>query len=263
MKLCEIAKDLENRQVFGYKRDGNTVTAHRWKVFPVVGNIWLREPKEDSYGITHYKICLFLPDVKIGLDFGSIDEYQFAEWDENDLIERRYLTFAYYSPAEFLRMEEQKVGESCWIKNSEIEFLRQFAPAEAERLQIYHDEQTKAREERNKARHDEYLRKEAERKAVEERILSEKLDAAENTIRAGGRIENETVNGKPLFFHLFERNGMEIPIKTKGWIADKLRYILVDRSENIRVCFKQSKNAKISQSFVNCYFDLQRKILSA
>ena len=263
MKLCEIAKNLENRQVFGYKQDGNTVTAHRWTVYHATGNIWIHEPDPDEYGQVFPRICLFFPGVKIGLDLFSIGLYQFMNWEDSELISKMdFLNMGFADESDFIRAAENRMNTGSWVKNSEIAFVRQFAPAFADRMTAYHDEKSREREEKDRERI-EAARKHSEEEAAErERITAEKIDAAEREIKAGREFQNETVFGKSLFNLVLDRNEIPVPIRTRGWIADRLKTVrIVPECRSVSISFwKASKTAKASQTVYELIWTLYNKL---
>lgn len=263
MKLCEIAKDLENRQVFGYKQDGNTVTAHRWSVYHVTGNIWIHESAPDQYGQVSPRVCLFFPGVKIGLDLFAFTPYQLMTWEDSELISKMdFLNMGFSDESDFIRSAENRMNDGAWIKNTEIAFVRQFAPDLADRMTAYHDEKSREREEKDRERREAARKRAEEESAERERITAEKIDEAERAIKAGREFQNETVFGKSLFNLVLDRNEIPVPIRTRGWIADRLKTVLVvPECRSVSISFwKASKTAKASQTVYELIWTLYNKL---
>ena len=133
MKINQIEANLENKQVYGYKRDGDTVTAHRWKVFHLSGNLYLQEPQADKYGQRYTHIALFFPNVKIGLDIGMLSGWQLDQYSAED-VERR-ISFTTVEAFRDIINAQMTNGEH--IKDSYIAFVRQYDEAQADKMQSY------------------------------------------------------------------------------------------------------------------------------
>ena len=260
MKLREIAKDLENRQVFGYKPDGNTVTAHRWKVYHIAENLYMTEmtaPK--NYGEPHAHVCAFFPGVKIGFDLGTICRWQINEYNETDVLD---MCAWCSSPEKFIASLEKRMQEGKWLKNSEIAFVKQFDPEAANRMTAYHDEKSREREEKNEERREAAQKREEEERAERERITAEKIADAERIIKTGKRLENESVFGKSLLNLVLDRNEIPVPIRTRGWISERLKTVqVVPECRSISVSFiKKSANGKASETVYSLVWDLYKKL---
>ena len=264
MKLNELKTELENRQVFGYKPDGNTVTAHRWSVYRATGNIWIHEPDPDQYGQVFPRVCLFFPGVKIGLDLFSIGLYQMMNWEESELISKMdFLNMGFSDESDFIRSAENRMNSGAWVKNSEIAFVRQFNADFADRMTAYHDEKSREREEKDRERI-EAARKHAEEEAAEqERITAEKINSAEQSIKAGKPFQNESVFGKSLLNLLFDRNEIPVPIRTRGWIAEHLKKFEINGSAITVTYIKNTKNTKARPTVYHLISDLCHKLQTA
>lgn len=184
-------------------------------------------------------------------------------WEDSELISKMdFLNMGFADESDFIRSAENRMNSGAWVKNSEIAFVRQFAPAFAERMTAYHDEKSREREEKDLERI-EAARKHAEEEAAErERITAEKIDEAERTIKAGREFQNEMVFGKSLFNLVLDRNEIPVPIRTRGWIADRLKTVLVvPELRSVSISFwKASKTAKASQTVYELIWTLYNKL---
>lgn len=226
MKLNQIEAPIENRQVYGYKPDGNTVTLHRWKVFRVSDTMYMQEPRTDKYGQVYTHVCLFLPGVKYGLDMGSVGQWQLDQYTADDLIQR----FGFPTQQDYIDNANSRIRENSWIKNSEVKFAEQFAPDLSKAMQDFHDAQVRERQERSARAKAEARAKEEAERAEQHRQIDCKLREAEETIRDGGRIVNANLYGKPLVSLLMDRHNITVPLRTKGWIYEKLASVTYNAS---------------------------------
>ena len=248
-KLNQIETPLESRQVYGYKPDGNTVTAHRWKVYHVTGNLYLRETVTDKYGQRFANIVLMHPCAKIGLDMGSIGQYQLDHYSADFLAER----IGFSTVDEFNAHMEAVIANDGYIRNSYIAFVRQYDSALAQRM-----------EKREVERRAEYLRKQEQQRREREQEIADEITQAEQAIISGGKIDNTVTDGKCLFLRLFEKYGVKVAIRSKGWIIEKLVYVLQNADGGAQVSFrKSSKYEKISGGFTSAYWELREILLTA
>ena len=252
MKLNQIEAALENRQVYGYKRDGNTVTAHRWKVYHVTGNLYLQEPHVDSCGQKYAHVALFFPGVKIGLDMGIL------WWPEKYTVE--YVTSR--NPiSTFDALNElltRNMENSEHIRDSYISFVRQYDTAFADRLAAYKADYIQRMEQKQQAAHEERTRRAEQKRLERERAIADELAKAEQTIINGGYVENKVLDGKPLFLRLFDKHGIALAIRSRGWAINKLRGFEQHNDGMITIRYSQTrKNEKISDGCFATYCKLR------
>ena len=258
MKLNQIEAALENRQVYGYKRDGNTVTAHRWKVFHITGNLYLQEPQADSYGQRYAHVVLFFPCVKIGLDIGMLSSWQLDRYTVADVASR----FTVSTVDALNELMAGRMESDEHIRDSYIAFVRQYDLAFAQKLEAYKAEYIRRMEQKRQAEHEERARREDQERIDRERAIADELAKAEQAIINGGYVENKMIDGKCVFLRLFDKYGIKIAPRSRGWIIDKLKSVTscADGSATVsRLAARQGE--KISQGFCDAYYELRNHLI--
>jgi hypothetical protein len=256
MFINQIETTPENRQVYGYKRDGNTVTAHRWKVFPLVDSLYLQEPVTDKYGQRYAHIVFLLDGVKIGLDVGMLNSWQIDEYSAEDVAERvgfRDLD----SFSAHVRADMKKGG---FVRDSWISFVRQFDVQFSDEMQACKADYLARLEKQQEERRAEMERREQQEREQRARELDEAIADAEKKILTGGRIENIEIAGKCLFLHLFDARGIDVPIRSRGWIAQKLTAVIKCGESVSVVMSTKRKGEKVSSGFSAAWYALVRAL---
>lgn len=259
-KINQIDAPLENRQVYGYKPDGNTVTAHRWKVCHLTGDLYLQQPYDGQYGQRFAHVVLIADGVKIGLDVDTIGNCQLDHSSIAD-VEKR---IGFSTLAEFNACVLSAIESNGYIKNSYIAFVRQYDGELAQRMEDYKTAWTARREQEETERRAEIDRKEEQQRIEREQAISEKLARAEKAIINGGHIENEMLDSKLLFLRLFDKYGVKLAIRSRGWVIDKLKSIVQYNDGHISVYFSRVRDTdKSSHGFVDAYFELRDLLIDA
>lgn len=104
---------------------------------------------------------------------------------------------------------------------------------------------------------------EQEQNARENEIADE-LAKAEQKIISSGYIENKNLYGKLLFLRLFDKYGVKVAIRSRGWIIDKLKSVnqRTDGSANISFMATR-KGERASQGFWDAYVELRDILIKA
>ena len=133
------------------------------------------------------------------------------------------------------------------------------------KLSAIYREKTKIAEEKAAAD-----RKERERKDREETNAraKEEVDAALGIIRNGGKLDNDRIEyydkhgccEEPMILHLMRRYGVRVPLRTQGWICQKLVSATVIDGRCDSLQYMRSKGATVSQKFFECMNELIRKV---
>ena len=115
-------------------------------------------------------------------------------------------------------------------------------------------------------REEEEAQKEAKRREEEEereRELVAKIAEAENCIWLHKRLENEELeDGRHIVLFLMRKYDINVPLKTQGWINNKLAAVKFDKEEGTRVWFYKQKGCKCSES-VYRYLDQLKAAVDA
>lgn len=200
------------------------------------------------------------------VDLGYFTDY--VIWNDcGGIIAVKYFSFR----------EEQEISEVAKIMHQKMEFKG----TEGYKKQLYHKEAASAYinlvdihalkllDESELAAHyskyrEDYLtlqrQKEHEQKkqqqlkqqqAEEERqkAFNARIAAAEDCIRMNLRLNNDLLdNGKHLILHLMKKHNINVPLKTQGWINNKLVSVTFAKDGMIHVQFYRGKGCKCSES---------------
>ena len=113
------------------------------------------------------------------------------------------------------------------------------------------------RESRKKAMAEAEERKRAEREAKEreeeEKRLAEvkkTITEAENIIRTQGTLYNDEFEGKTIVLHLLKKYGVNVPLKTQGWINNALAKVWFKDGEITYSYYTTSRNSTVFMKYL-------------
>lgn len=108
------------------------------------------------------------------------------------------------------------------------------------------------RENRIKAREEKEAKERAEREAIEREEeekhnaeVKKTIEEAENIIRTQGTLYNEEFEGKTIVLYLFKKYGVNVPIKTQGWINNALAKVWFEDGKITYGYYTTSKNSTV------------------
>lgn len=174
-------------------------------------------------------------------------------------------------------MEEFKGGEGykkrlhqmeekgCFISRADIMSMVKLGELDlAKRYSVYREDYIAELERKRKA---EEAQKEAKRREEEEerkRELEAKVAEAEDCIRMHKRLENEELeDGRHIVLYLMKKYEIKVPLKTQGWINNKLTAVKFDKEEGTRVWFYRQKGCKCSESVYRYLDELKAAVDAA
>lgn len=196
-------------------------------------------------------------DYEIYNDLGANVHLRLAGFTGNEALETmRHRTDKLLSlkgRESFLESLNRAKDVDIILKNSELEALRMIGGSElaeyfARKKAILLERTERERQEQRKAY-------EAEQKAEQERIeqqKAEQLKAAEESLKQKKRTLNE--NG--VILELMRKHGVKVPLKTQGWILDKLIAVCFDNGTTSYQYRKDSRSSHGSKTFFRCLDDL-------
>ena len=132
-----------------------------------------------------------------------------------------------------------------------------------ESRKAFAEKREQIRQERKAQRDAEDQKYVAERNAEMERQIA----AAYEVIRNGGTLENSDVSiyesrynchTYKIVNYLFRQHGVNCPIKTQGWINERLSQVTITPEGTVHVRFWKTKNGKCSEKVFDCLFELVR-----
>lgn len=264
MKLKELNTMLEKQRTICYKKDGNSITYHNKDMRLVEGCLYCGEPEAESQWNSYCMLYVRYPDQKVAMEIGTVN----ADYDTEEAIGVVRKSGIETQDA-FIEFVKRKIEAQDHIQLTVIEYLKYIRPSLVDACW----ESRKAyAEKREQIRQEQKVQREAEDKAfiAEKQVEAEKLIAAAyETIRQGGTLENTdisfyesryTSHTYKIINYLFRENGVNCPIKTQGWINDKLIRVNIASEGAVNVQFWKSKNGKCSEKVFNCLFELVEKV---
>lgn len=150
MTLNNLMTPFERRRVIEYGKDGNKVVRHWYDVQHVIGSLYKSKDFPNDWGELEFKLFVFFDGKCDGLRFEwlSHPECYTVERVADTMCRCRVdsMTHMYLELND--RMEQDK-----FIGNAEIEFIRQFDPAAADRYAKHREDfyARRAEQERTKA----------------------------------------------------------------------------------------------------------------
>ena len=253
MRIDEVTGDFQTVRTIMYNYTGDKAVYHNKKMRHFFDNVYVGECELDSYGQAYYYVFLKWPECDVAL---------YAEktngWRTDDEIARWVKNSGTGTKDDFIRKMKQRIADQEWIKLIEIEALRHVAPELVTDAFVARDACEKRREAKRAERE---LAKEQEDAAFVEEANKKAADivnAAVNTIRNGGVIQNDEVcfwktrydfKKYSVINYLMGQYGVDIPIRTKGWITERLVSVTV-YDGHVTVCrWMRSGRGKLSDSF--------------
>lgn len=257
MNLHDLDTPFEPHQIIEYAKDGNTVVRHRHEMQPICGPFYKGREEQDDIGMMVYPIYQVFDASKAGQilvkksrTVDGLTSEQLEQWareNRMDTLER------------YLERCDEAISANGYFKNAEIEFIRQFDESRAARCTASREAYLRAREEKE-AR--ERMQREAEnRKFVQEmnEKAEEQVQAAVSAIKGDGLLRNESVSIYKSRYTcstysvvnlLMRRYGIDVPLRTQGWINEKLIAVQIRNGRTSSVEYRSSRTSrKGSQSF--------------
>lgn len=250
----------ERKKVICFAKNGNDVVQPYktlYSVQEITGkeehkNLWL-ECNVDKYGNKDFllyedlKACIYaigriLPGVTITLFNSMVSGYPYA------------------GKSGFLKRLEAMESKGMYINNLEVrmcellgefDLVKHYTEYRSYYLQKREEAANKARMEREKA--------EAEAEEARKKAIEKAIDDAEEKIFKQVDFYNNKVEEKSVINLLMQRYGIKVPLRTQGWINEKLAKIVFDGS---RITYKfygksQRDNSKV---FIDYLEELEAKI---
>ena len=109
---------------------------------------------------------------------------------------------------------------------------------------------------------------EAEERAFceeQNRLSEQAVQEAIRTIKDGGVLQNQTVkfyrsryrcNAFSIVNYLMRKYGVNVPLRTQGWINDKLTSVTIENGKCEHLRYMRAKGAQCSQRFFDCMSEL-------
>lgn len=231
MKIREIAFDaMESvrKKCITFAKDGNTVVKPYKTLYSLESithdethkNLYLEAVKGREWEETHYQ--LWEDFQVICISHGWI--HGFLEIEETT---RKLADYSYFGIDGFYRRLEESKQNGYYINKVDIEVCVLLENIDlAKHYAEYRKRQIAEKEAKRQAEKTERERKEREK---EEKLLAEiekTIKETEENIFHKRDFENKEVDGKSVINKLMGKYGINVPLRTQGWINSKLAMIV-------------------------------------
>lgn len=262
MKISEM--DLskytaERKKVIVFAKDGNTVVQPYRTLYNVQQftgneahkNLWLEFVQNDygkeaylyeDLGICIYKICHVL---------GNVDISEFTEMCSR---------YQYFGKSGYLKRLEASENNGGYINNLDIQICALIGEnGLAKHYAEYRAAYLQKRKEKIEAEEKERQEREEKERAELEAEQEKKLDAAEQKIFDNVDFKVESIYKISVINLLMKRHGINVPLRTQGWINKKLAMIVFPDGK-ISYKFYGKSQRDNSTVFYNYLEELEAKI---
>ncbi len=244
-----------------YAKDGNTVVKHWMELYPMevitgcraFSGLFLEYYKKD-----------YSEYFRVYNDLGSdcVEYGYLSGWYgvTEEAVEHLKKIEAFIGLEGYKLWLAQKEERGEWINNAMIRGLTDAGELElAEYYRQYHDQQVKEREERALARQKELEEESRQREAERQVELEKQVSDAERCILERKELANGPYDGSTIILHLMKKHCIAPPLRTQGWINEKLVKVTI-LNDSIRFTFQKSKKCKASKTVGDYLFQLRDKI---
>ncbi len=266
MEIKDINFDIlesVRKKCITFAKDGNTVVKPYKTLYNVEQithnaehcNLYFEVVKgkesweEDSY-------CLFEDLEKICIKVDWIPRY----WTLEEFAEKLHRWKYFGTDGFFTRL---KVSEESGyhISKADIEICAILGEIElAKHYAEYREERLRRREEKRQEEIAERKAKEREEKEKHNAEVQRTVAGAENTIRTQGTLHNEEFEGKTIVLYLLKKYGINVPIKTQGWVNNALAKVWFQDGEITYSYYTSSKDSTVFYRYLK---ELEEKIFQS
>lgn len=266
MKLREVNfETLQSvkKKCITFAKDGNTVVRSYKTLYnleqitnnPVYKNLYIEVKKQKGTWEEETEYHLFD-------DLGKICNHQ-GRFNEDITLERLselINKYPFFGKDGLLKQLKEAEGNGWYINKVDIELC--FILGEAELAKHYAEYREKKIAEREEERKAEQAEREAREREEEAKRLAEMEKAildAEHEIKTKGTFYNEEIDDSTIVLRLFKKYGINVPLKTQGWINKSLARIWY---RNGKISYSYYKSSKDSTVFYKYLKELEEKILA-
>ncbi len=205
--------------------------------------------EEDGY-------CLFEDLEKICIKVDWIPKY----WTLEEFTEKLH-RWEYFGVDGFFNRLKVSEENGYHINKADIEICAALGEIElTKHYAEYREERIRRQEEKRQAVIAEREAKEKEEKEKHNAEVQRTVAEAENTIRTQGTLHNEEFEGKTIVLYLFKKYGINVPIKTQGWVNNALVKVWFRDGQITYSYYKSSKDSTVFWKYLK---ELEKKILQS
>lgn len=263
MKLNELTTPFESFRVVTYNADQTKALYKNKQMQLITGSIYRGETIKEEYN-DHCDVYACYAGIPVGIWIGSVHVDYSIEEVMAQIKRKGMETLENYMAAIKYRLEKQD-----HFRFTEVEFIKHIAPELENQMwesrKTFAENQHKKRMEQAAQREAEDQAFVAERNTEAEQIMNKALDI----LRNGGKLENQTVtfyesrynsSSYSIVNYLMRKYGVNVPIRTQGWINEKLVSAKIEDGKCEHLQYYRAKGAQCSQKFFDCMNELITKV---
>lgn len=263
MKLNELTTPFETFRVVTYNADQTKALYKNKSMQLITGSIYRGETIKEEYN-DHCDVYACYAGIPVGIWIGSVHVDYSIEEVMAQIKRKGMETLENYMAAIKYRLEKQD-----HFRFTEVEFIKHIAPE----LENQMWESRKAFAENQ---HKKRMEQAAQREAEDQAFIAAQNAEAEQTVnkameilRNGGKLENQTVtfyesryehSSYSIVNYLMRKYGVNVPIRTQGWINEKLVSAKIEDGKCEHLQYYKAKGAQCSQKFFDCMNELLAKV---
>lgn len=263
MKLNELTTPFESFRVVTYNADQTKALYKNKSMQLITGSIYRGETIKEEYN-DHCDVYACYAGIPVGIWIGSVHVDYSIEEVMAQIKCKGMETLENYMAAIKYRLEKQD-----HFRFTEVEFIKHIAPE----LENQMWESRKAYAENQ---HKKRMEQAAQREAEDQAFIAAQNAEAEQTVnkameilRNGGKLDNDTVtfyesryehSSYSIVNYLMRKYGVNVPIRTQGWINEKLVSAKIEDGKCEHLQYYKAKGAQCSQKFFDCMNELLAKV---
>ena len=255
MILQEINTPFMTKRCITYNKDQTKALYHHRKIQLVKGNIYRGETQPDPYK-DRCDIYALYDGSPVALWMGNVRlDYTVDEVLEN-LQRKHCLTLK-----DYLANVREKIQTPNHFMLIELEFIKHVAPELEESMKNARHAFYIQQKRKSEARQQKQDAEDAAFVSVKNEEAQQAVTDALEIIRKGGDLKNTDVTfydsryshkTTALVNHLMAQYGIDVPLRTKGWINDKLVIAVIADGHCETVRYMRAKGGQCSQKFFEC-----------
>lgn len=259
MKLNELTTPFESFRVVTYNADQTKALYKNKQMQLITGSIYRGETIKEEYN-DHCDVYACYAGIPVGIWIGSVHVDYSIEEVMAQIKRKGMETLENYMAA-----IKYRLGKQDYFRFTEVEFIKHIAPELENQMResrrVFAENQHKKRMEQAAQREAEDQAFVAERNTEAEQIVNKALDI----LRNGGKLENQTVtfyesrynsSSYSIVNYLMRKYGVNVPIRTQGWINEKLVSAKIEDGKCEHIQYYRAKGAQCSQKFFDCMNEL-------
>lgn len=268
MKLKDINTSIINKRVVMFDITGNKAVYHNKDIRQVTGSIYIGEAEgSESYRL--YPLYAVFDD-KIGLYIGKLNDYENVDTIEKCAVKNKLTSFDSY-----IHTINDRIDKGQWINCVEKEYINNYRPDLITDIDNARTTWKKRMEEKDKERKAEKAKEQQAEIREDNERTAEIIKSSKAIFKNGGTLENQEitlrnekdyyeVKKRSVLNHLFDMYNISVPIRTRGFINERLASITISADlQNVSYSFYRKGNSKGSQKIYDLIYTLIDKINSA